>query len=132
MARLLTKLQQTEQRVIGRFSDGSDRQVIEQPVWSVEVVSDDGVQHTVRFDHDPTDQEVISALGTGRDLVPTTKGDLERYMRGTYDDWARWKATRIEAQARSLPGPVVSALETREDAAWTDYAAAINAWRTAP
>ena len=54
---------------------------------------------------------------------------LERELEDAYADWQRWKATRIEAQARSLQAIIINALTNREDAAWTTYVAAIQSWR---
>ena len=56
---------------------------------------------------------------------------LEHEMTERYEDWLRWKTTRVEAQARGLAAGIITALTNRENAAWTDYAAAVNEWRQA-
>lgn len=56
---------------------------------------------------------------------------LELEMEDAYGDWQRWKNTRIEAQARGLAALIITALTNRENAAWSDYAAAVNEWRQA-
>lgn len=54
----------------------------------------------------------------------------EREMEEHFGDWQRWKLTREEAQARSLPAAAITALTNRENAAWAAYAGAIQEWRT--
>lgn len=56
---------------------------------------------------------------------------LEQEMVDRYEDWQRWKNTRIEAQARGLAALIITALTNRENASWSDYAAAVNEWRQA-
>ena len=46
-----------------------------------------------------------------------------------YETWQRWRATRLEAEARNMNAAVRLALTTREDLAWAAYVAAIGAWR---
>lgn len=64
--------------------------------------------------------------------VRETKALLEARMGAQYATWQLWKNTRVEATARELAGAIVTALTNRENAAWSDYAASINAWRSAP
>lgn len=79
------------------------------------------------------DDPLAGIAGEDADSAPTqTKAILERRMEALYADWQRWKTTRVEAQARSLAQAVITALTNREDAAWTRYVAAIQAWRQAP
>ena len=79
------------------------------------------------------DDPLAGIAGEDADSAPTqTKAVLERRMEALYADWQRWKTTRVEAQARSLAQAVITALTNREDAAWTRYVAAIQAWRQAP
>lgn len=68
----------------------------------------------------------------GQTIAPqTSKAVLEDRMEDLYADWQRWKTTREEAQARSVPAPIVTALTNRENALWALYVAAINQWRLA-
>lgn len=60
-----------------------------------------------------------------------TKAIVEDRMVAEYEDWQRWKTTRVEAQARSLAAAVITALTNREDAAWAKYVQSIQAWRNA-
>lgn len=77
--------------------------------------------------------EVLSGVaGQVADEPAQTKAIYERRMEVLYADWQRWKATRLEAQARGLQAVIITALTAREDAAWTRYGQAILAWRTAP
>lgn len=62
---------------------------------------------------------------------PEDKDILEGRMVALYEAWQRWKNTREEATTRSLPNAVLTALQARENAAWTRYAQAIDRWRTA-
>jgi hypothetical protein len=61
-----------------------------------------------------------------------TKNDLEfSRVRIAYETWQLWKTTRLEAQARSLAAPIVTALTNRENAAWADHAQALLDWYNA-
>lgn len=65
--------------------------------------------------------------------APTaTKDILEARAVAKYEQWQRWKTTRVEAEARGLAGAVVTALTAKEDATWAAYLVLLNAWRTAP
>src|SRR5512147_1445698 len=100
--------------------------------WTVVFLTDGGEQRIAYFDHDPTDQEIFQACKpSGTALVPTSKAALEDAMIDAYSDWRRWQATRIEAQARTAPAAIITALQNREDASWTTYVNLIGAWRTA-
>jgi len=94
-------------------------------------VNDNGALLELEFATDPTDQEILDRLPAGASLIPTAKADWERSIEETYDDWLRWKTTRQEAQVRSAPAAVVTALTTKENAEWANYLSAINAWRQA-
>lgn len=63
--------------------------------------------------------------------VQPLKVRLEEEMAERYGDWLRWKTTRVEAQARGVAAVVITALTNRENAAWAQYATAIQEWRTA-
>ena len=80
----------------------------------------------------PDPSEVVWDKAT-RSFVPrpVTKAELEGRLQPPYEVWLRWKMTLAEATARSYPAAVITALTTRTNAAWTDYAAAIEAWRNA-
>ena len=85
--------------------------------------------------------DALSAIVRGRaiDLIvgqdiaePTPTKDLwERRAEHAHATWWRWQTTRIEAQTRAMPAPVITALTNRENAAWTAYADILNAWRVA-
>ena len=82
---------------------------------------------------DALDDDPLAGVAGVEVSAPTlTKAILEDRMETLYADWQRWKTTRVEAQARSLAAAVVTALTNREDAAWTKYLQAIQAWRAAP
>lgn len=72
-----------------------------------------------------------SVLGEEITAKPNTRLALEPALEAPYERWQRWKATRIEAQARSLPAGVITALTNREDSAWAQYLDALTAWRNA-
>lgn len=130
MATLLRKQAVVRERVLRQLS--SDVGTVEQTtVWEVEAVTDAGQTVEVEFDHDPTSQEILDKIPALTTLVPTKKADLETYMVSLYETWQRWKTSRIEAQARAMAAPVITAVQAREDAAWTAYAAAVNSWRLA-
>lgn len=61
-----------------------------------------------------------------------TKEILEQRAIAKYEQWQRWKTTRLEAQARGLGAAVVNALQAKEDASWSAYMTLLNEWRTAP
>lgn len=82
---------------------------------------------------DALDDDPLAGIAGVEASAPTqTKAIFERRMDELFADWQRWKTTRLEAKARSLPAGVVTALTNREDAAWAAYAAAILQWRGAP
>lgn len=114
---------------VGALSDGSDRQVVERVRVTVE--DDHGRERMVVLSPGYSDQDVIDAVRPGATLTPTRKADIEDTMTDAYETWQRWKNTRAEAAARSLSAFVVAALQTREDAAWSDYVTAIQRWRAA-
>lgn len=60
-----------------------------------------------------------------------TKAVWERRAERAYAVWQRWQLTRIEAQARAMSAPVITALTNRENDAWSEYATILNAWRNA-
>ena len=131
MAKIISKVSIESIKRTGRFSDGSDEVATPLTVWDVRVVDDDDQERTLRFDHDPSSQEILDSLPEGTDLTPTRKAHLERFLTQPYADWQRWKATRIEATPRGAAVPVINALTVREEQAWTLYLAAIQQWRTA-
>lgn len=85
----------------------------------------------VRFiEHRDTDTNALLRRFRAPDDAQPAKVRAERELEDRYADWQRWKATREEAQARGLGAAVITALTNRENAAWTDYAAAILEWRS--
>jgi hypothetical protein len=61
-----------------------------------------------------------------------TRETLEERMIARYETWQRWRNTRVEAEARGVAAPVVTALSGRENAAWNAYSALLLAWWNAP
>ena len=77
--------------------------------------------------------EITAVAGQAVPGAPTqTKAIWETRAVARYSAWQMWKATRIEAQARSLPAGVITALTNRENQAWTAYMAVLDQWRTSP
>lgn len=94
--------------------------------------------------HGKTREEIIEAVQEasgdplrrlrGVDLdapLTETKAVWEQRAERVYAVWQRWQNTRIEAQTRAMPAPVITALTNREDAAWADYVVILTAWRNA-
>lgn len=126
---LVSLTQQTQAVKTGRLSDGSDEQTVQVQNWQAVVLDDNGMSHTIDFaGTQPTNQQILDRIPRPSKIVPTSKTDLADYMASLYEVWARWKATRVEAQARTLAAPVVNALTNQENAAWTAYANAVQAW----
>lgn len=126
--RLIGKRRELVTRVVGRLADGSDRATVTEERWTATVEDDWGARHELAFPANPTAADLAGALGAG----PTTRSDREPALAHAYERWWRWKQTRAEAAARGLPAAVLTALQAREDATWTDYLAALQAWRLAP
>lgn len=79
------------------------------------------------------DDDPVGDIAGEAVVEPTaTKEIFEARSIAKYEAWQRWKTTRVEAQARSAPAPVVTALQNREDAVWAEYLALLQAWRAAP
>src|SRR5687767_11091609 len=127
--KLLSRTSQQRETIRGRFSDGSDRTVVVLTDWTVTIRDDTGQVITATFDHDPTADELDALAPQGLQVVPTSKAGLERALEESYSDWLRWKTTRLEAVARSAPALVVTALTTRENAAWAGYLQMLQSWR---
>lgn len=72
---IIDKNVETTSTVIGRFSDGSDRQEVVIPKYKVKIESDDRF-YILTFDHDPTEQEVQDAFSVGQFTEVTTVEDL--------------------------------------------------------
>lgn len=113
----------------GQQSDGSDAQLV--TVMNLRVIDNNGIERRVQMPANYTDQDVIDAVRSPAELVPTRKADIEDAMDAAYQRWQRWKNTRLEAEARSMSALVITALKNREDALWGDYVAAIQVWRNA-
>ena len=78
------------------------------------------------------DDPIRDILGEDVAAPAQTRAILEDRMEALFADWQRWKLTRGEAQARTLPPAAITALTNREDAAWARYVQSIQQWRTAP
>lgn len=77
---------------------------------------------------DPIGQLVGAAIAQ-----PTqTKAVYEERCIALFETWRRWQLTRLEAQTRAMAPGVITALTNRENIAWGEYAAGLNAWRGAP
>lgn len=81
--------------------------------------------------YDALSDDMADVRGTAVSAPAATKDIIEDRMVALYEDWQRWKATRAEAQARSLAAGVITALTNREDAAWAKYVQSIQVWRNA-
>lgn len=81
--------------------------------------------------YDALSDDLADVRGTAVSAPAATKDIIEDRMVALYEDWQRWKATRAEAQARSLAAGVITALTNREDAAWAKYVQSIQVWRNA-
>ena len=82
---------------------------------------------------DAVDDDPLAPLLGATVTTPTqTKPVFEDRMVAQYERWRRWQQTRVEAQSRALAAGVITALTNQENAAWSDYATAINSWRLAP
>lgn len=75
--------------------------------------------------------DLADVRGTAVAAPAATRDIIEDRMVALYEDWQRWKTTRVEAQARSLAAAVITALTNREDAAWAKYVQSIQVWRNA-
>jgi hypothetical protein len=131
MSRLLAITPMNRTRITGRFSDGSDRQEVTETVYVAEVVDDTGRLQHLEFSTQPTDQEIRDRLEMGRELGAIRKADLEEAAGILYQTWLRWHTTRVEAVTRAAPPNLLTALQTREDAAWSAYMVLLQQWRTA-
>lgn len=78
------------------------------------------------------DDPVGDLTGQAVSAPSATKEIIEARMVAKYEEWQRWKTTRLEAQARSLAAAIVNALTAKEDAVWATYLALLQAWRAAP
>lgn len=82
---------------------------------------------------DAVDDDPLQAVIGEAVTTPTqTKAILWERAKAAYADWQMAKATRIEAQARSMAAAVITALTNAENALWTDYTTTLNQWRLAP
>lgn len=81
--------------------------------------------------YDALADDLADVRGTAVAAPAATRDIIEDRMVALYEDWQRWKTTRIEAQTRSLGAGVITALTNREDAAWAKYVLSIQAWRNA-
>lgn len=115
----------------GAFTDGTSR--FEQVFVADAVVTNKTPEQVRQAVKDAIDNDPIGQLlGTNVTTPTQTKPVREERMVRQYERWRRWQQTRVEAQARALSATIITALTAQEDAAWGDYATAIQAWRTAP
>ncbi|MGI8423591.1 MAG: hypothetical protein ACR2NO_05690 [Chloroflexota bacterium] len=75
--------------------------------------------------------EEVRSVRLPHDRQPL-KVRYEEAMDESYQDWRRWKDTRVEAQARGVAAAVITVLTNRENVSWGAYVASINKWRAAP
>ena len=113
------------------YTDGTSRtERVTIPYAKLEGKTPDQVRQAIKdaVDDDP----IRDILGEDVAAPAQTKAILEDRMEALFADWQRWKLTRGEAQARTLPPAAITALTNREDAAWARYVQSIQQWRTAP
>lgn len=75
--------QETRRSYTGQFSDGSDRQLVIDIAYLVDVVDDTGIVRRFEFDHDPLDDEIAAKLPVPADIDPVagvTKAQLARTL----------------------------------------------------
>ena len=113
----------------GAYTDGSSR--FEKVFVPFEAVRGKTPAQKRQALFDAIADELGGFVGAEVSEPPATKEILEDRMTAKYEEWQRWKTTRVEAQARSLPGNQVNALANKEDAVWAAYVALIQAWRAA-
>lgn len=80
------------------------------------------------------DRQAVTWDATTRTFVPRAvrREEIEqREVGGLYRIWKQWRDTRQEAAARGLAAAVLTALQARENAAWSAYAAALARWAAA-
>lgn len=65
-----SKQEHIDTRTVGRLSDGSDRKVVSESTWVLQVEQGEQL-FLLTFDHDPTEAEIELALadGLGKELV---------------------------------------------------------------
>lgn len=130
--KVVSKTQIDMSYFLGRLSSGADRVAV--PVTGYEVVArgdGDTQDRTLRFNHDPTDQEIIDALGRPVDLVPTKKADLFVYLQVPYANWLMVKTILDAAVAKGASVDLITALTDAENGLWTTLGTAAVAWQNA-
>jgi hypothetical protein len=60
-----------------------------------------------------------------------SKAELEIALTVPYTVWRMWADALAEATKRSMAAAVITALTNKTNAAWTDFAAAVDRWRNA-
>lgn len=89
---------ETRRRRIGRFSDGSDAQELEETRHVVTVAHNLGVDE-IEFDHDPTDDEIISALPNPPAVRPSTLAQRVERVAELAQAWQALKAAAADTTA---------------------------------
>lgn len=73
--RKISVLQETRESFTGRFSDGSDRQVVQVTKYTIDLIDPAGQRTRLEFDHNPTDDELAAALPEPQPIKPTSLAD---------------------------------------------------------
>lgn len=72
---IIERYTQAQTGIVGRLSDGSDRQKVISSIFLVKVEDNDRF-YLLTFDHEPTDAEIIIAFEEGQGEEVTTIEDL--------------------------------------------------------
>ena len=75
---------ETKTSIIGRFSDGSDRKIVETTTYVVEA-KESYRRYRLTFDHEPTAQEITDAIATGNYTDITTPQDVADALQAQID-----------------------------------------------
>lgn len=124
--KVLTRSTQTVR--VGRLSDGSDARDIERTTVSVQL--NDGRIVPAQFDGPYTDQDVIDAVRSPAELVPTRKADIEDLLIQLAAPISALRTLQSEALTAGDTA-LAAALGVRAAALYADAKAAINRWRNA-
>jgi hypothetical protein len=81
--------------------------------------------------HRPTESEKWDKATHSFVARTASKAEAELLLVEPYTVWKMWKDTLVEATARSLPATALTALTNKTNTVWTEYVAAIEAWRNA-
>ena len=110
------------------YTDGTSR--FERVFVSRDNVPGNTADELLDAAHDAlTNDPAGQAIGQDVTAAQATKAVWEARIGPRYARWQMWKTIRVEAQARALPAPAVTALTNRENAAWTALLDALTEWR---